>query len=129
MAQTQAKRQRPLSPHLQIYRWPVTMATSILHRMTGVANYAGAVLLAWWLLALASGEAAYATFQGVAGSWFGLLVLFGYTWSMIFHLCNGLRHLHWDVGLLLENEKAEKSGILVFAVSGALTIAVWLVLV
>jgi succinate dehydrogenase / fumarate reductase cytochrome b subunit len=70
---------RPLSPHMTIYRWPMTMAMSIAHRVTGSALYVGTALLAWWLLAVAAGPNAYATFQSVAGSWIGRLVLFGYT--------------------------------------------------
>jgi len=125
----EAKRPRPLSPHLQVYRWPVTMATSITHRATGVANYAGAALLTWFLVALASGPEAYATFRTAAASPIGILVLVGYTWSMIFHLLNGVRHLRWDAGYALENDQAERSGLIVFVLSVVLTAAVWLFLV
>lgn len=125
----EAKRQRPLSPHLQIYRWPVTMATSIAHRITGVGLYLGAALLTWWLVAVASGPNAYATFQAVASSIIGILVLIGYTWALIYHLLNGVRHLHWDAGSSFDNAKAEKSGIMVLVGSVVLTAIVWLVLV
>jgi succinate dehydrogenase / fumarate reductase cytochrome b subunit len=125
----EAKRQRPLSPHLQIYRWPVTMATSITHRATGMALYIGALFLTWWLVALAYGADAYASFQSVANSWIGTLVLVGYTWALIYHLCNGMRHLQWDMGGLLENVTAERSGIIVYIASVLLTAAVWLFLV
>src|SRR6185437_16375559 len=90
---------RPLSPHLQIYRWPVTMMTSITHRATGVALAAGTVLLAWWLIAIATGPDAYDTVRMVARSPIGLIVIFGFIWSLAFHLLNGIRHLAWDVGL------------------------------
>ena len=124
----EAKRPRPLSPHLQIYRWPVTMATSITHRATGIALYMGAILLTWFLVALAMGEDAYAMFSAMASSWFGTLVLLGYTWALIYHLLNGVRHLHWDAGGNFENASAERSGILVFVFSVLFTAAVWLFL-
>jgi succinate dehydrogenase / fumarate reductase cytochrome b subunit len=89
---------RPLSPHLTIYRPMLTMMMSIVHRITGGALYFGLLLLAWWLIAAASGPAAYATFQGVADSIVGRLILFGYTWALIHHLLGGVRHLIWDTG-------------------------------
>ena len=89
---------RPLSPHLQIYRPMLTMVMSIFHRITGGALYVGTLFLAWWLLAIASGPTAYASFQGAAGSLIGRLVLFGYTWALIHHMLGGLRHLIWDTG-------------------------------
>ena len=88
----------PLSPHLQIYRWPITMAASITHRATGIALAAGTVLLAWWLTAAASGPDAYAVFMRAAANPFGEVVLFGFLWSLAFHLLNGIRHLAWDAG-------------------------------
>jgi succinate dehydrogenase / fumarate reductase cytochrome b subunit len=89
---------RPLSPHLNIYRLTLTMAMSIVHRMTGAALYVGSLLLAWWLLAAASGPNAYAIFQSVASSFIGRILLFGYTWALIHHMLGGLRHLIWDTG-------------------------------
>ena len=80
------------------YRWTLTMAMSIVHRITGVALYFGTLVLVWWLLVTASGPQAYATFQGFIGSWFGRLILFGYTFALIHHLTGGLRHLVWDLG-------------------------------
>jgi succinate dehydrogenase / fumarate reductase cytochrome b subunit len=91
-------RARPLSPHLTVYRWYPTMATSIVHRVTGVGLALGTLLLAWWLIAVASGPEAFQTFNAVATSWFGQLVLFGFTWALMFHLLNGIRHLAWDMG-------------------------------
>jgi succinate dehydrogenase / fumarate reductase cytochrome b subunit len=98
MVEAKAPVARPLSPHLQIYRLTLTMAMSIVHRITGAALYVGTLLLAWWLLAAASGPNAYATFQAVASSLIGRLVLFGYTWALIHHMLGGIRHLIWDTG-------------------------------
>ena len=98
MAETNAPAARPLSPHLQIYRPMLTMMMSIVHRITGLANYAGMALLAWWLLAAASGPNGYAKFEWFAGSIIGRLILFGYTWSVIHHMLGGVRHLIWDLG-------------------------------
>lgn len=98
MADHKPAPERPLSPHLQIYRPMLTMTMSIAHRITGAALYVGTLILAWWLLAAASGPAAYTTFQSVMGSWFGRLILFGYTWALIHHMLGGLRHFIWDTG-------------------------------
>src|SRR5690242_621669 len=98
MSNSEAKSGRPLSPHLQIYRWPITMTMSILHRITGGALYFGTLLLAWWVIAAAAGPAYFETANAVFGSWFGRLVLFGYTWALIHHLLGGLRHFVWDFG-------------------------------
>ena len=93
-----ARAERPLSPHLQIYRWYFTMALSIAHRITGVGLALGLVLFTWWLLALASGPEAFATVHGVMVSWFGRLILFLYTLTLFYHMANGIRHLAWDFG-------------------------------
>ena len=98
MAEAKGPAARPLSPHLQIYRLTLTMVMSIVHRITGIALYVGTVLLAWWLLAAASGPNAYAIFQSAASSLLGRLVLFGYTWALIHHMLGGIRHLIWDTG-------------------------------
>ena len=92
------RHERPLSPHLQTYRWTLTMALSILHRVTGFAMYVGTLLIAWWLIAAASGRNAYSYVQAFFGSWIGKLVLFGYTWALLHHLLSGLRHFIWDLG-------------------------------
>src|SRR5262245_33588567 len=89
---------RPLSPHLQIYKPMLTMVMSIVHRITGVGLYAGFLLLAWWLLAAASGPTAYSKVQAFHASFIGRLILFGYTWALIHHLLGGVRHLIWDTG-------------------------------
>jgi succinate dehydrogenase / fumarate reductase cytochrome b subunit len=98
MADIRAPAERPLSPHLQIYRPMLTMMMSIVHRITGGALYFGTVLLVWWLLAAASGPNAYIKFQDVIGSIIGRVVLFGYTWALIHHALGGIRHLIWDLG-------------------------------
>jgi succinate dehydrogenase / fumarate reductase cytochrome b subunit len=85
-------RSRPLSPHLQIYRWTITMTMSIVHRATGIANYAGTLLLVIWLGAAAWGQEPLNAVNAIYGSWFGQLVLFGYTWSLIHHMLGGIRH-------------------------------------
>lgn len=124
-----AKADRPLSPHLQIYRWYLTMALSIGHRATGIANATGLVFLTWWLLALASGPEAFATVQGAAGSWIGLLALFGWTLSVFYHMGNGIRHLVWDAGYGFDPLTAYHSSIGVLAFAGVMTILLWGVVV
>ncbi len=89
---------RPLSPHLQIYRPMLTMIMSIMHRITGVALYLGVVLLVWWLLAAATSDEYFAAAQRCFGSWFGRLMLFGFTWALLHHMLGGLKHLLWDTG-------------------------------
>jgi len=98
MAETRVPLQRPLSPHLSIYKPMLTMMMSIVHRITGVSLYAGTMLLVWWLLAAASGPNAYSRVQWFMGTLVGRLVLFGYTWALIHHMLGGIRHLIWDTG-------------------------------
>ncbi|HJW06975.1 MAG TPA: succinate dehydrogenase, cytochrome b556 subunit [Rhodanobacter sp.] len=93
-----ADTQRPLSPHLQVYRWQIQMVTSILHRATGIALAVGTLLVVWGILALASGEAAFAQFKTCIGSPLGLILLLGWSWALSYHLCNGVRHLVQDAG-------------------------------
>lgn len=107
----------PLSPHLTIYRWPITMAASIVHRATGLFLAAGTLLLAWWLIAAASGPNAYDFFIEIAASSFGRLVLFGVVWSLAFHLLNGIRHLAWDLGYGYALSTARISAAAVFGLS------------
>jgi succinate dehydrogenase / fumarate reductase cytochrome b subunit len=121
-----ARSERPLSPHLQVYRWYFTMALSIGHRVTGVGLALGLLLLTWWLLALASGPEAFATVQAAMHSVLGVLVLFIYTFVLFYHLANGVRHLAWDAGYGFELPVAINSGIAVLGVAGALTVLVWL---
>jgi succinate dehydrogenase / fumarate reductase, cytochrome b subunit len=98
MAEAKVPAERPLSPHLTIYRPMLSMMMSIVHRITGAALYIGTLLLAWWLLAAASGPGAYAMFQSAAASFIGRIVLFGYTWALIHHMLGGVRYLIWDTG-------------------------------
>ena len=116
---------RPLSPHVQIYRWPVTMGTSILHRVTGFGLALGTLLLAWWLVAAAAGPDAYATFQSLAATWFGLFVLFGFTLALVFHALNGVRHLFWDLGFGFDVPTANRTGIAVYILTIVLTWIIW----
>lgn len=117
--------QRPLSPHLQIYRPQWSSVLSILHRITGLVLSAGTVLIAVWFVALASGPEPYAMVQGWLASIPALVILVGWTLAMFYHLLNGIRHLLWDTGMLLDLSSARLSGW--FAVIGAvvLTIVVW----
>ena len=98
MAETKAPAARPLSPHLQIYKPMLTMMMSIVHRITGLALYFGTLLLAWWLIAAASGPAPTRSSNGSPARIIGRLVLFGYTWALIHHMLGGIRHLIWDTG-------------------------------
>ena len=119
------KRQRPLSPHLQIYRPQLTSVLSITHRITGIILVLGTLLLVYWLLAAASGPDAYASAQALLASWIGRVVLLGFSFALFFHLCNGIRHLFWDVGMGFELKTAYASGNAVIAASIALTLAAW----
>lgn len=122
-----ANADRPLSPHLQIYRWQLTSVLSILHRATGIWISLGALVLVWWLLAAAAGPGPYAAVEGFLGSWLGLLLLFGWTFSLFYHLCNGIRHLVWDTGVGFELSSTYASGWTVVAASAVLTILAWAV--
>jgi succinate dehydrogenase / fumarate reductase cytochrome b subunit len=119
--------ERPLSPHLQIYKPQITMVTSITHRITGVALGFGTLLLAWWLIAAATGPEAYATANAFLASWFGRLVMFGFTWALFFHLCNGIRHLFWDAGKGFELPTMRKSGMAAIIASVLLTLLTWVI--
>lgn len=117
--------ERPLSPHLQVYKPLMSMMMSIVHRLTGAALFFGTVILAWWLAAAAWGPEAYATFMGVADSLIGRLVLFGYTWALIHHMLGGLRHFIWDSGrgFALGTVDALAWGTLILSVTA--TLALW----
>ncbi len=125
MPSADLKANRPLSPHLQIYRWPITMAMSIAHRVTGGALYFGTLLLVWWLAAAASGPRAFGFANAVLGSWLGLIVLFGYTWALIHHMVGGLRHFVWDFGIGLDKPARDNLAWANIVVSVALTLIVW----
>jgi succinate dehydrogenase / fumarate reductase cytochrome b subunit len=114
---------RPLSPFLTIFRWPVTMATSIVHRMTGVGLAGGMLLLTWWLVAAASGPETYDNFVALISTALGQIVLFGFVWSLAYHTLNGIRHLAWDLGYGFAVPTADKTGIVVFLLSFVLAAA------
>jgi succinate dehydrogenase / fumarate reductase cytochrome b subunit len=116
---------RPLSPHLQIYRWSPTMASSITHRVTGMGMAAGMVLIAWWLIATASGPGSYAPFAMVATSVFGQIVLLGFAWALSFHLLNGIRHLTWDVGYGFNPKSAKVVSSAIYALSIVIAVGVF----
>ena len=118
---------RPLSPHLQVYRPQISSTLSILHRFSGIALSAGTLLLVWWLVAAASGPEAYATVAGFIGSWFGYLLLFGWTLALFYHLVNGSRHLAWDAGYGFDLPTLDKTGWATVIATVALTVLVWAV--
>jgi len=113
---------RPLSPFLTIFRWPITMATSIIHRATGVGLAGGLVVVTVWLIAAASGLEAYGEFTALAATGLGQLVLFGFAWSLAYHAVNGIRHLAWDLGFGFKQRTADVTGILVVVLSLLLTV-------
>jgi succinate dehydrogenase / fumarate reductase cytochrome b subunit len=116
---------RPLSPHLMIFRPLITMVMSIVHRITGMGLYFGMLFLAWWLLAAAAGPEAFETANGFFSSWFGRLVLFGFTWALVHHLLGGIRHLIWDTGAGFG--EAARNGLAWATIIGSviLTLVVW----
>ncbi len=117
---------RPLSPHLQVYRPQLTSVLSITHRATGVALSLGTLGLVCWLMALAAGAAEFAQVQGFYGSWIGKLLLFGWSYALFYHLCNGVRHLLWDAGKNLEIEAVNRGGLIMLGCSAALTVITWI---
>jgi succinate dehydrogenase / fumarate reductase cytochrome b subunit len=118
-------RPRPLSPHVQVWRWHVTMAASILHRVTGVGLYIGALILMAWALSLAAGPGAYGAFAYLAGSILGKLVLVGLTLCVFYHLANGVRHLAWDAGYGFEPRTADATAWLAFSFALVATVLLW----
>jgi succinate dehydrogenase / fumarate reductase cytochrome b subunit len=120
-----AANHRPLSPHLQVYRPQITSVLSILHRITGVVMSVGLVALTYWLVALAGGEAAYATALTVLGSVPGKLFLFGWSLAFFYHLSNGVRHLFWDTGRGFEIPQVYRSGWTAVGIATLLTIIFW----
>jgi len=118
---------RPLSPHLTIYRWPVTMTLSILHRMTGVALSAGLVAFVIWLEAIAYDAVPYAATMQFMSSVPGRLLLLGWSFSFFLHLSNGVRHLIWDTGRMFGKSQADASAWVVIVAAVALTAGYWFV--
>ncbi len=118
---------RPLSPHLTVYRPQVTSVLSILHRITGVGLTLGAALAVWWLLAAATNDAYFSFVDGLLTSWLGHVVLLGLTFSLAYHFCNGIRHLIWDMGYGFDLEVVENSAKAVVIAAVALTLLIWLI--
>lgn len=110
---------------MTVYRWPITMTMSIIHRVTGGALYFGTLLVAWWLIAAATSPGHFEFVNWLMMSWFGLLVLFAYSWAMFLHLLGGIRHLIWDTGAGLEKHTASQLGWATLIGSVALTFVVW----
>jgi succinate dehydrogenase / fumarate reductase cytochrome b subunit len=127
MADAKPTTERPLSPHLGIYRLQINMLMSIVHRMTGAALYLGTLLLAAWLVAVAAGETPFALVNALFGHPLGKLILFGYTWALVHHLLGGLRHLLWDTGRGLRIWQVNALSWLTILGSVALTLAIWAV--
>lgn len=112
---------RPVSPHLGIYRWQITMTMSILHRATGVALAVGTLALVYWLVAAGMGPGAYVDARALFGTWLGQFLLWGWTFSLFYHLCNGIRHLAWDTGWGFQIKTLYRTGYLVWVAALALT--------
>jgi len=127
--QRPAAANRPLSPHMTIYRWPVTMMTSITHRITGGGMAVGMIVLAWWLVCISNGPEGWQSFHAIWDTPLGLLMLFGLTWCLVYHFLNGVRHLAWDLGYGFDKREAERNRVIIYALSilGALAVfgAVW----
>lgn len=123
---TNVTRGRPLSPHLQVYKPIPTMVMSIVHRITGGALYFGTLLVAWWLIAAASGEAYFEWVTWFFGTLVGRLILFGYTWALVHHMLGGLRHFMWDMGHGYEKHLSTKLAIATPIASVILTILIWI---
>ena len=122
-----ATNNRPLSPHLQIYKPIPTMVASIVHRITGGALYFGTLLVAWWLIALASGPAYYDWVNWAMGTIIGRLILIGYTWALVHHMLGGLRHFMWDLGHGFEKHFTPKLAKASWVVSICLTALIWVI--
>jgi len=118
--------ERPLSPHLSIYRWPITMTLSILHRATGVAMSVGLVLLAFWLTSAAAGAGEYAEFSALMSTLPGRLLLIGWSFAFFYHLANGIRHFVWDTGRGFEKHQANASAWFVIVFAVIVTAAFWM---
>ena len=117
---------RPLSPHLQVYRLPLAAWLSITHRITGVGLTIGTVLLTYWIVSAAYGPEAYGKFSGFMGSPIGYLFLFGFSVALFYHLCNGIRHLFWDIGMNYEIAETKRANIIVLLGTAVLTAGAWL---
>lgn len=125
MTDTPIKKDRPMSPHLQIYKPQITSISSILHRMTGIALTLGLFLVTWGLIALADGRGSFEYFMAFCTSVVGQLMLMGWTGAFFYHMCTGLRHFILDAGFLYEKNIAAKSGFIVIGLAIAMTAATW----
>ena len=119
--------QRPLSPHLQVYRPQISSALSIFHRLTGIALSAGTLLMVWWLVAAATSDDAWAEMQAVVGSILGLVVLFGWTVALMYHFFAGIRHIAWDMGYGFDKPDFHYTGYAVLAATAVSSVAIWAV--
>jgi succinate dehydrogenase / fumarate reductase cytochrome b subunit len=118
----------PLSPHLSVYRWPITMTLSILNRVTGVAMSVGLIILCAWLISAAAGAADYERVVSLLSTMIGKLMLIGFSFAFFFHLANGVRHLVWDLGYGFEKHQANASAWFVLLLAGGMTAAYWILL-
>lgn len=126
MTEQKTRAERPLSPHLQVYRLTITMVMSIVHRIVGAGLYVGTLLFVWWLFA-AGNARDFDRINGWIGSWFGRLILFGFTWALLHHMLGGIRHLIWDTGRGLEPGEREMIAWATLVGSVTLTLLVWIV--
>ena len=125
MSHSAPQNERPLSPHLQVYKPQMTSVLSITHRATGVALIIGTIFLGAIVIAAAMGEAHYDMIMGYANTLVGKIILLGWTWSLYYHLCNGIRHLFWDMGYLFKIHNANRAGYVVLLSSVILTAGTW----
>ncbi|MAU40902.1 MAG: succinate dehydrogenase, cytochrome b556 subunit [Kordiimonas sp.] len=122
-----AHKKRPVSPHLQVYKWGLHMALSTFQRLTGLFLGLGTVFIAWWLIAIAMGPDAYQQVQVCMSSWIGRLVLFAFTFSLMLHMCNGIRHLFWDAGIGFDLQVTARANYIVIISAVTLTLLAWVV--
>jgi len=127
MSNIELQDKRPLSPHLSIYKPIPTMVASIVNRITGAALYAGTLLMAWWMFAAATSPAYFDWVNGFFGSWFGRIILFGYTWALMHHMAGGLRHLMWDTGHGFNKHFTTKLAKATWVFSIGATILIWVI--
>ena len=120
-----SKKARPLSPHLQVYKPQLTSMMSILHRATGYALAVGTVMVVWLLIAAAYGPDAFAVFTWFTGTLIGKIMLFGWSFALCYHMCNGVRHLFWDMGYLFKIKNAYRAGYVVWIAALAMTGWIW----
>lgn len=121
------RRHQPLSPHAGIYRWQISNTLSIVHRLTGLALSVGALALVAWLVSIVAGYGSYSLVNNLFGSVIGSLALVAWTFCFFYHLCNGIRHLFWDIGKGFDLRRAQQSGMLVVATALILTVGLWVV--